>query len=200
MIKDIKQLDFDKRYTYADYLTWQFDEMVELIKGKVYRMSPAPNRFHQQVSANLHGLIWSYLRKNPCQVFAAPFDVRLPLPHGQKKNEKIDTVVQPDICVVCDTSKLDHQGCNGAPDWVIEILSKATSKKDLNEKFELYQNAGVQEYWIVHPHEATILIYQLDKKGKYKALQQKPFVKGNQIPVGIFADLSLDADEIFPED
>ncbi len=199
MITDINQLDFDKKYSYADYLTWHFDEMVELIKGKIYRMSPAPNRFHQEVSANLHGLIWSYLRKNPCQAFSAPFDVRLPLPIEKQSNDKIDTVVQPDISVICDIDKLDNQGCNGAPDWIIEILSKATSKKDLNEKFDLYENAGVKEYWIVHPHEATILVYRLDENGKYQALQQKPYVKGNQIPVGIFPNFYLDADEIFPE-
>ena len=91
------------------------------------------------------------MRKKPCQAFSAPFDVWLPLPKNIQSNDKIDTVVQPDICVICDLEKLDNQGCNGAPDWVIEILSKATSKKDLNEKFDLYQNAGVKEYWIVHP-------------------------------------------------
>ncbi len=200
MITNIDQLDFSKKYSYADYLTWHFDEMVELIRGKVYRISPAPNRFHQQVSANLHGLIWSYLRESPCQAFSAPFDVRLPLPKIKETDDKIDTVVQPDICVICDLKKLDHQGCNGAPDWIIEILSKATSKKDLNEKFDLYQNAGVKEYWIVHPHEATILVYRLGKNGKYKAVQQKPYVKGSKIPVGVFPEFFLDVDEVFPED
>ncbi len=200
MITDINQLDFDKKYSYADYLTWHFDEMVEIIKGTIYRMSPAPNRFHQEVSGNLYGLIWSYLRKSPCQAFSAPFDVRLPLPRGKQTDDKIDTVVQPDICVICDSTKLDNQGCQGAPDWIIEILSKATSKKDLNEKFDLYENAGVTEYWIVHPHEATILVYRLDEEGKYTALQQKPYVKGDQIPVGVFPGFFLKADEIFPED
>ena len=200
MITNINQLDLSKRYTYADYLTWQLDEMVELIKGKVYRMSPAPGRYHQQVSANIQGPIWQYLKANPCQVFSAPFDVRLPLPQEKQTNDKIYTVVQPDICVICDASKLDYQGCNGAPDWTIEILSKSTSSKDLNEKFELYQSAGVREYWIVHPHEATILVFKLNSSGKYEALQQKPFTTGDQIPVGIFEGFHLDADEIFPED
>ena len=200
MITRFEQLDLNKRYSYADYLTWQFDEMVEIIKGKVYKMSPAPDRYHQQVSGNLYGLIWSHLRKNPCQVFSAPFDVRLPLPIEKQTNDKIDTVVQPDISVVCDLSKLDNQGCNGAPDWIIEILSKSTSARDLNEKFDLYQNAGVSEYWIVHPHEATILVYRLDESGKYQSVQQKPYVKGDMIPSGVFSDLQLDAHEIFPED
>ncbi len=200
MITRFEQLDLNKKYSYADYLTWQFDEMVEIIKGKVFKMSPAPNRLHQEVSSNLHVLIGSYLLKKPCKAFHAPFDVRLPLPSNMQEPDKVDTIVQPDICVICDTSKLDQQGCNGAPDWIIEILSKSTSARDLNEKFDLYQNAGVSEYWIVHPHEATILIYRLDKSGKYQSTQQKPYVKGDMIPSSIFSDLQLDANEIFPED
>ena len=197
MITDIEQLDLTKKYTYADYLTWQFDEMVELIQGKVVRMSPAPNRHHQEVSSNLHGLVWSYLKGKPCQVFAAPFDVRLPLPVKQQTAEKIDTVVQPDICIICDTSKLDNQGCYGAPDWIIEILSPATSKKDLTEKFDLYQNAGVQEYWVVHPTDGTVIPYHLDDNGKYVSLRTTPFAKGEKIPSGIFSDFVVDLEEVF---
>ena len=89
-------------------------------------------------------------------MYHAHFDVRLPLPATKQTPKKIDTVVQPDICVVCDLSKLDDQGCNGAPDWILEILSPATSKKDLTEKFDIYQNAGVQEYWVVYPFEKII--------------------------------------------
>ena len=196
MITDINQLDLTKKYTYADYLTWQFDEMVELIRGKVFRMSPAPNRRHQEISSQLHILIGSFLRKNPCQIFAAPFDVRLPLPPQKQKSNKIDTVVQPDITVVCDLSKLDDQGCNGAPDWVIEILSPATSKKDLTEKFDIYQHAGVREYWVVYPFEQIVSIFQLDESGKYQLIRT-PFVKGEKIPSGIFSDLEIDLDEVF---
>jgi len=199
MIKDINQLDFNKKYTYADYLTWQFDEMVELIRGKIYRMSPGPNRYHQEVSGNIYALVWSHLRNKSCRVYSAPFDVRLPLPENQQKNDKIETVVQPDIAVVCDSKKLDTQGCNGAPDWIVEILSKATSKKDLHEKFDLYQSAGVKEYWIIHPHETTILIYSLNEEGVYKATTQRPYVKGMQIPVSIFPGFSISTDDIFSE-
>ena len=197
MITDINQLDLNKKYTYADYLTWQFDEMVELIRGKVFRMSPAPNRYHQEISSQLHIIIGSYLRKKPCKVYHAPFDVRLPLPAKQQTPNKIDTVVQPDICVVCDLTKLDVQGCIGAPDWIIEILSPATSKKDLTEKFDIYQHAGVQEYWVVYPFEKTVSVFQLDPTGTYQLARITPFVEGEMVPVGVFEGFEVDLGEVF---
>jgi len=171
MVTKLEDLDLSKQYTYADYLTWQFDDMVELIRGKIIKMSPAPNLAHQAASSNLQGIIWNFLKKNPCQVFAAPFDVRLPLPPKNQKGNKIDTVVQPDICVICDASKLDTQGCNGAPDWIIEILSPVTSKKDLTDKYEIYQNAGVKEYWVVYPSEQIIAPYLLDDSNIYQPVE-----------------------------
>ena len=196
MITNINQLDLTKQYTYADYLTWQFDEMVELIRGKVVKMSPTPNLSHQAVSSNFHVIIGSYLKKNPCMVFSAPFDVRFPLPFEKQTAHKINTVVQPDLSIICDRSKLDTQGCNGAPDWIIEILSPATSKKDLTDKFDLYQNAGVQEYWIVHPTDCTVIPYRLSD-GKYMSLRPTPFAKGEKIPSGIFSNLIIDLEEVF---
>jgi Uma2 family endonuclease len=200
MITDINQLDLDKKYTYADYLTWEFDEMVELIRGKVFRMSPALNLSHQEVSGNLYGLIWNHLRWNPCKAFTALFDVRLPLPPHFQKDNKIDTVVQPDICIVCDLEKLDTQGCNGAPDWVIEILSPATSKKDLTEKFDIYEHSGVREYWIVHPAEGTVIPYVLDKSNKYQLIRNTPFAVGEKVKVGVFPDFEMDLGEVFDFD
>ena len=197
MIKDINQLDFKKRYTYADYLTWQFDEMVELIKGKIYKMSPAPGRRHQEVAGNLHLVIGNFLKKKPCQVFFAPFDVRLPLPPDQVTEDKINTVVQPDISVICDLNKLDDKGCNGAPDWIIEILSPGTSKKDYNEKFDLYQHAGVKEYWIVHPIDETVFAYTLNVEGNYENVHVKPFVKGERIESYVLEGLEINLEEIF---
>lgn len=197
MITKFEDLDLNKRYTYADYLTWQFDEMVELIKGKVFRMAPAPGMSHQSRSGDLFGLIWSYLRGKECKAFSAPFDVRLPLPLAQQTANKIDTVVQPDICVICDLNKLDERGCNGAPDWIIEILSKSTSKKDLTDKFDIYQHAGVQEYWVVHPTAETVIPYRLNKKGKYEALRPNPFVTGEKIPVGVLKGFEVDLGEVF---
>ena len=197
MITDFNQLDLSKRYTYADYLTWQFDEMVELIRGKVVKMSPAPSTLHQSNSGDLYGIIWSYLRGKDCKAFCAPFDVRLPLPENKQKENKIDTVVQPDISIVCDLNKLDARGCNGAPDWIIEILSKGTAKRDLHDKFELYEHAGVKEYWVVHPNEGTVLVYRLDEAGKYQSLKQTPFVSSEKVPVGVFPDFEIDLNEVF---
>ena len=197
MITDINQLDFSKRYTYADYLTWQFDEMVELIKGKIYRMSPAPKESHQDISVELLYQINHFLKKKNCKVYHAPFDVILPLLKSKQTSDKIDTVVQPDICVICDRSKITEQGCTGAPDWIIEILSKGTIHKDLNEKYEIYKHSGVKEYWVVHPTDATVLVYHLDENGEYQLQRQKPFLPGEKVPSGIFEGFEIDLEEVF---
>ena len=167
MITSLDQLDFDKTYSYADYLTWQFDGFVELIKGKVMPMS-APSRLHQDISMNLSKLFKNYLDDNylECKVYAAPFDVRLfknpdePLENRTTKTDKeIYSVFQPDICVVCDLEKLDDKGCNGAPDLVIEIVSErsaANAKRDIKDKYEIYATNGVREYWLARPSEKTV--------------------------------------------
>ncbi len=197
MITDINQLDLSQRYTYADYLTWQFDEMVELIRGKVFRMSPAPSTGHQDLSGNLHGLIWSYLRGKPCKVFHAPFDVRLSLPPKQQTDDKVDTVVQPDLCVICDPAKLDRRGCQGPPDWVIEILSSSTAHKDLHEKFDLYQHAGIPEYWVVFPYERSVAVYHRNEAGLYQPLQPQPFTAPAQVASLTLPELAIDLGELF---
>lgn len=199
MITDIEELDLSKRYTYADYLTWQFDEMVELIRGKVFRMSPAPSTGHQAISRNLLILIGTYMDTRLCSVYHAPFDVRVPLPPAQQAAGKINTVVQPDLCIICDPDKIDAQGCEGAPDWIIEILSKSTARKDLTEKYDLYQHAGVREYWIVHPSEQTVIPYRLDDAGQYQLIRNTPFVREERIPVGIFPGFELDLSEVFED-
>lgn len=193
MITDINQLDFNKKYTYADYITWQFEEMVELIRGRIFKMSPAPNPIHQSVSGELFFQIKAYLKGKRCKVFHAPFDVRLP----GSNEENTNTVVQPDISVVCDLDKIDHRGCNGAPDWIIEILSQSTAQKDLTEKFDLYQNSGVKEYWIVHPNEGTIIPYILDANQRYVAIRPNPFVTGEQLPVNSLPGFEVDLGEVF---
>lgn len=199
MITSLEKLDLNKRYTYADYLNWQLDEMVELIKGKVFRMSPAPSRLHQKISSNLLKAIFENIGNNPCQVFHAPFDVRLPKTGAEADDKVTNTVIQPDICIVCDPSKLDDRGCMGAPDWIIEILSKSTAQKDLKDKFELYESAGVREYWIVHPAEGTILPYKLNKTGQYELPRLNPFVEGEHLTVGIFPDMSVDLGVVFKD-
>lgn len=160
-----QELDLTKKYTYADYLKWTFQERLELIKGKIYAMSPAPNRKHQVVSHNLTLEFGNFLRNKTCQVYAAPFDVRL-TPRKKDTSGKIHTVVQPDICIVCDLEKLDDAGCLGAPDLIIEILSPGNTRKEMKEKKEVYEENGVTEYWIIHPTDEYILQYYLED-GKY---------------------------------
>lgn len=194
----VEEPDLTGTYTYANYLTWQWGDMKELIKGKIFKMSPAPGSLHQQVSGNLFGLLWNYLHGKPCQVFSAPFDVRLPNPKKGKLDQDIITVVQPDLCVVCDWSKIDERGCLGAPDWIIEILSRHTSAKDINEKFEVYEEAGVKEYWVVHPQEQTILVYTLDLKGKYQG-NLKPYIRTDKISSSVLPGLTIDLSEVFSD-
>lgn len=122
-------------YSYADYLTWQMDEMVEIIKGRLFKMSAAPQRIHQEISGRVFYQLFKYLENQPCGVYAAPFDVRLP--YKSNKNEDIRTVVQPDICVICDKGKLDDAGCLGTPDLIVEILSLGNNKKELRYKYKV---------------------------------------------------------------
>ena len=195
---EVKEPDLSGSYTYADYLTWDWDQLAELIHGKIYKMSPAPSSDHQSISGNLFGPIWNYLKGKECVVYPAPFDVRLPGPSQKKNDNDIVTVVQPDICVICDPSKIDKRGCLGAPDWIIEILSRYTSSKDLDVKFDVYEAAGVKEYWIVHPEEQTLLIYTLDGSGKYKG-SQKLFTNRDTVSPAIFRDLRIKLGEVFSE-
>lgn len=190
-ITNINQLDLNKIYSYSDYLLWKFEERVELIKGKIFEMSPAPNLKHQEVSGNLYGEIYTIFKNHPCRFFSAPFDVRLP--KKGKENEEIYTVVQPDLCIVCDDDKLDQRGCIGAPDLVIEILSPGNTKKEMKQKYELYEESGVQEYWVVHPEDEHITIFVLDN-GKYRGL--KPVVD-DYIASPLFPDLKIHTDDIF---
>lgn len=195
---DIKEPDLSGTYTYADYVTWEWDQLAELIHGKIFKMSPAPSSNHQRISGNLFAPIWNYLRGKQCKVFSAPFDVRLPGPSKKKADRDIVTVVQPDICVICDLTKIDERGCVGAPDWIIEILSSHTSSKDLTLKFDVYEAAGVQEYWVVHPSEQTVLVYTLDKQGKYKG-RLKPFVRTDTVSPMLFPGLSISLEQVFSE-
>jgi len=133
----IEEPDLSGTYTYVDYLTWSWEGVSKLIRGKIFKMSPAPGSLHQRISGNIFGQLWYRLQGKPCQVFSSPFDVRLPVSKMNKTDNQINTVVQPDICVVRDSSKIDERGCLGAPDWIIEILSRHTLAKDLNEKFDV---------------------------------------------------------------
>jgi Uma2 family endonuclease len=192
----IEEPDLNGTYSYADYLNWQWTEMAELIRGKIYKMSPAPSSTHQKISGKLFLEIGNFLKGKKCQLFSAPFDVRLPLPAKKKKDGEITTVVQPDLCVVCDPTKIDERGCLGAPDWVIEILSLYTSRKDLREKFDVYEEAGVKEYWVVHPQEQTVLVYVLDDSGKYQGIL-KPYVSNDRISPAALPGLTINLNDVF---
>jgi Uma2 family endonuclease len=196
MITQLSQLDPESRYTYADYLLWGFQERVEVIKGRIRQMA-APSMRHQRVAINLSSQIKWFLKKSPCQIFAAPFDVRLPLPAHRAKGDKIDTVVQPDICIICDKTKLDEQGCIGAPDLIVEILSPGNSKKEMREKYDLYQEAGVTEYWVVFPSEQVLQRYILNEQNIY--LAQRPDVEGDLVGITFLPGFELKVEEIFEE-
>ena len=190
IVTKFSDLDLKKVYTYADYLTWQFDERVELIKGFIRKMSPAPNRKHQHLVGSLYLLLHKSNNFKNCKIYLSPFDVRLPIPSKKKDT----TVVQPDSCIICDESKLDDHGCNGAPDLIVEILSPFNTKHDLDTKFRLYEEAGVKEYWIVQPTDQNILVYYLVDNKYYGS---KPFVTEEFIESKVFPDLKINVSDVF---
>ncbi|TGE17533.1 Uma2 family endonuclease [Hymenobacter elongatus] len=193
-ITDFSQLDLTKTYTYADYLTWRLEEVVEIIRGRVRRTSPAPWVRHQTISFRLNTLIGIALRGTNCQGFAAPFDVRLTRATANG-DAQITTVVQPDLCVICDPAKLDEFGCVGAPDWIIEILSPGNTVHDSKTKFELYEENGVREYWMVDPGLKNVVVYTLSEAGQYEL--QGEFYQPGPIPVATLPGLLLEWAEVF---
>ena len=194
MIIQLSQLDLNKKYSYADYLTWQFDEMVELIKGKIYAMSPAPSKKHQFILGNIYLILGNLYKKSSCKVCIAPFDVKLLNNKLSTPDSQIFSVVQPDIFIVCDETKLQKLACHGAPDLVIEILSPGNSKKEMGIKFDLYEENKVLEYWIVEPLNETVQIYSLQNE-KYIGL--KPFTVDDKIKSVLFPNLDFDIKEFF---
>jgi len=156
-------------------------------------MSPAPNRRHQQISGEFFRQFATYLLDKPCQVYVAPFDVRLP--EGDEAESDISTVLQPDISVICDSHKLDDAGCIGAPDLIVEILSPSTSRKDHKEKFYRYERAGVKEYWLADPSANTVTVFKRGTDKRYG----RPDVYGDdeKIVVGILPDLVIDLVLVF---
>ncbi|GHT74211.1 hypothetical protein AGMMS50262_06720 [Bacteroidia bacterium] len=184
-------------YTYADYLTWTDDVRREIINGIVYVLS-APTRFHSGLSGEIFANIWSFVkrRKGKCKVYHAPFDVRFPK-NDETADNQIYTVVQPDICVICDPKKLDEAGCLGAPDLIVEVQSPSTAKRDLNEKFFLYEEAGVREYWVVFPRQKGVTVFKLQENGKFDNGIAYEFE--GKVPVSIFKGLEIDLEELFQE-
>ena len=153
-----------RRHTYGEYLTWPEDVRYELIGGEAFLMAPAPTADHQRLVLAVARQIADALDGSRCEVFVAPFDVRLP--QADEADDAIDTVVQPDLTIVCDPEKIDRRGCRGAPDWVIEVLSPATAAHDQTVKLGAYERAGVPECWFVHPTDRTVTVYRL-ADGRY---------------------------------
>lgn len=191
----LADLDMNKVYTYADYYKWQFEERVELIKGFIFKMSPAANRVHQEIAGNIHAQIWAFLRNKPCRVYMAPFDVRFP--RKSKDDKNIITVLQPDVCVICNLELLDEKGCLGAPDLVVEVLSPGNSKKEFKNKFDVYEEAGVREYWIVDPTHQSL---QVNKLVGDKYVPQRGLTIGDVITTDILPGFLLQLSDIFPEE
>ena len=190
VITNIEQLDLiNSVYTYTDYVLWNIKERLEVIKGKIFRLD-TPDVSHQKISGNLYGEMYHYFKGKSCKLFAAPFDVVL-------KNKKgiEDSVVQPDICVVCDPKKLENdKRCLGAPDLIIEILSPGNTKKEMRDKYELYEEAGVYEYWVVRPIDKEITQFVLEN-GKYRALP--PIIEGDIVSSVKFPELTVATEDIF---
>ncbi len=189
----VEEPDSSLTYTYADYLQWKFEERLELFRGKIFKLS-APNTKHQVILANILVLFAAFLKKKSCKVFISPFDVRLPVKNKKKDNE-VTTVVQPDLCIVCDESKIDNRGCCGAPDLVVVVLSPGNSKKEIRLKHELYEEAGVKEYWIVNPEEENIVVFILNEEGTFSGL--KMYACGDTIQSFAVPGLNINLTEIF---
>ncbi|HNV70449.1 MAG TPA: Uma2 family endonuclease [Candidatus Ozemobacteraceae bacterium] len=181
-------------YTYADYLTWGENQRCELIDGVVYSMTPSPSKTHADISKALFRQLDLFFQGKSCQVYYAPLDVRLP--KKDQTDENTDTVVQPDIIVVCDESKLDEKGCRGAPDLVIEILSPSTASKDHITKKRLYETAGVKEYWLISPGDRIVTLYRRTARNGFGPAQI--FGDTDIVSVSLFPGLEIDMKMLFP--
>jgi Uma2 family endonuclease len=177
-------------YTYADYKDWELDEgeRYEIIHGVAYCMS-APNTRHQGILMELGRQFANFLTDKPCKVYPAPFDVRL----FYKEDESDDTVVQPDIVVICDEKKRGEEGCRGAPDLVIEILSPSNTAIEMQRKFELYREAGVREYWLADPENKRLTVYRF-QDGK---ILTDTYGSADAVPVAILPGLDILLAQVF---
>lgn len=183
-----------EHHTYADYCSWPDDARYELIDGTAYAMGPAPVRRHQSILLELARQVANALEGSPCRPYIAPFDVRLP--KADENDNDVDTVVQPDLVVVCDRAKLDDRGCRGAPDWVVEVLSPSTAGHDQILKRALYQRVGVREYWLVHPVDRIVTIYALNE-GIYGVPDVRELV--GPLAVGVLPEIVIDWERVVRE-
>jgi len=184
----------ERQYTYADYLRWPENERWEIIDGVPY-MQAAPSPTHQLISNELCRQFSNFLQGKPCKVYPAPFCVRL-LKGDEKKNEDIKKVFEPDISIVCDKSKIDKKGCNGAPNLIVEVISLSSIKMDRVEKFYNYEMAGVKEYWIVEPEGKIVSVFVLQSNNRFG--RPDVYTEDDNITVSIFPDLIIDLSIVFP--
>jgi Uma2 family endonuclease len=184
--------DDKRRLTYADYKAWELapGERFELIYGEPYAMA-APNASHQAILAELSAQFVVYLRGKPCKVYPAPFDVRL----CYEEDESDDTVVQPDLSVICDKERRGPEGGRGAPDLAVEILSPSNTAGEMSRKFSLYRNAGVREYWVVYPEEKSLLVHSFNKD----QISTRAYNFPDTVQVGLFPDLEISLELVFAE-
>lgn len=178
----------ERRFTYADYSTWPAGERWELIDGTAYAMGPAPVRLHQKVLGNIFRQVADALEGKTCEAYIAPFDVRLP--KANEADDMLDSVVQPDLSVICDPAKLDDKGCRGAPDWIVEVLSPATASHDHLTKRVLYERAGVREFWLVHPTDRIATLYRQVAPQRFGPAEIVELA--GQTPVSILPEIVID--------
>ena len=182
-----------QRYSYADYLTWDDDNRYEIIDGEVFDMT-SPGVLHQRIVTELGRQMANFFDNKPCEVFFAPLDVLLA--KNVSRSDEVFTVVQPDIMVVCDPKKIEERGIVGAPDLVVEIISPSTSSKDNIIKRRIYEQAGVKEFWLVHPVDRLIRVYKLGKDGRFE--REEIYDDTAEIAIAQFAGLSVDCRRLFP--
>lgn len=183
----------DKKYTYADYSIWSGDEKWEVFDGVPY-MQPAPTWQHQAISVELTSQFNAVLKGTSCRVFAAPFD--LCIPEKDERDEEISNLIaQPDITIVCDVTKLRKTGYFGVPKLIVEISSPTTARKDKLIKFNKYEKAGVEEYWIVEPENKLITVFTLQENHRYG--RPNVYSEDDKIQVNICQDLLIDLKPVF---
>jgi len=184
------QEDAYRHWTYADYKAWELKpgERYEIIYGEAYAMS-APNTFHQAMLIELGRQLANFLVDKPCKVYPAPFDVRL----FYEEDESDDTVVQPDITVICDREKRGKEGCRGAPDLVVEILSPSNTAIEMQRKFNLYRDAGVREYWVLDGEKKALTVYLLEGE----KIISRTYGEKDKVPVAVLKGLIVELEPVF---